>query len=61
MQSVFVINTTLLASKNYFCKEVFVIILAAMVIQNNKKSVAVSVTFKLLTPGNYESVTFGQF
>ena len=31
MQSVFVIVTKLIASKNYFCKEFFVIILAAMV------------------------------
>ena len=31
MQSVFVIITKLIASKNYFCKEFFVIILAAIV------------------------------
>ena len=31
MQSVFVAITKLIASKHYFCKEVFVIILAAMV------------------------------
>ena len=34
MQSVFVIITKLIASKNYFCKEVFVIILAAVAIRS---------------------------
>ena len=32
MQSVFVIITKLIASKNYFCKDFFVIILAALVV-----------------------------